>query len=361
MRVVAAWIVLTFSTAAWSAPDRVVFLEASHPLLDDAAIAQAVSIYTRDLGLELEQRPGAPSEITAESLGAVLAESRARGPRLVFWYGLRDSRDVIVYAVANRNGQTTVDALRIASPEPAAVPRVIALKVRALLTGAAEYEPREQLPRPIEPPPPPPPPPPPSPPPTVKPVKTESPAAPPMVKPTTVTTPAKPRAPWLRLATSYVLTVPVDAAQLRHGVRVEAALPLPRRFELHLDVELSSMAQLAGAPGTATVFDVPLRIGARWLVGRRVAFGLGPLVTLHVVAAQGFAVDGARGGRVQTAAGLGGELDGRARITEHLSAELRFAAEAVLPDLHFLLRGVSVGSLGPAIFTVSVGLGFSAP
>ena len=316
--------------AAADAPTSIVFLESAQPQLDDRALRDAVSIYTRDLGLTLASEGGAPVEITAASLGAVVTSVHASGRRGAFWYRVRSDGTVVLYAVTSRD-HPSVHALRVAGPATPDLYRALALKLRAVLTNSLGAEPEEPTPPPAPP----------------------LPAAPPSPRPY--------RARVL-LDAAYVLTVPLDAGLIRHGLLVDGALPLGRRWELHLAIEISSPAARTIAAGTASLFDVPLRLGARVFAGRgRLRVGLGPLITLHLLSASATGFDGTTGRRLDAAAGLGGELVGRARIGDHVAALFSFRAEEVLPDWHFTLHGRRALDGGGPIFTIAAGFELAAP
>lgn len=316
---------------------------------------QAISIYTRDLGLELETRPGAPTEITPDSLGAVLVALQSSGARAIFWCAVRRDRPepaAVLYAIAVEHGAPAVYALPAGRPDTPDVYRALALKLRAVLTGAAAVEPREPTPPPRLPPPPLPPLPPTA---SPAPSTTPTPPAPVAVAPTA------PRRPRLTLATRYVATLPLETVLIRHGIEVDAVLPFRSRFEAHLEVELTAPPTATVAAGSASLLDVPIRLGARgYLGGRRLRLGAGPLVGLHIIDVDGFGTDGTRGHDRRVSAGLGGDIVGRARLSDHVSIELVFRVEELVPNARFTLHGTPIFASGGVLFGVGAGLVLAA-
>jgi hypothetical protein len=339
--------VLLWSAGARASSSTIIFLTASPPELDDDALAEAVTIYSRDIGLTLERRGEAPLTVTADSLGSVVALVRRSGVRLAFWYVVRhqanENGDVILYAVSAGAERPEVDALRIHGLSGAALYRALGLKVRAILTGAAASEPHEPVPSPLPPPPL---------------------AAPPKpTPPSTVVVSA--RGPRLtgHLSTAYRLTMPLDPTLIRHGILFEAALVLYRRFEIFLGTDVSSQPTHTVSAGSATLLDVPLRIGGRVFVsaGRFVRLGVGPAFALHVLSVSGFGADGARGDETRQVAGIGGMVSARFRLSAHLLAEVGFVVEQVLPPARFLLHGVPVLTVEGPLFGLNIGFGYAVP
>jgi hypothetical protein len=76
---------------------------------------------------------------------------------------------------------------------------------------------------------------------------------------------------------------------------------------------------------------------------------------------RGVGADGLTGASVNPAAGLGGELSGRAGLSDHLALQLRLRVEEVIPDLQFLLHGSPILDAGGLQLGVALGLEFAAP
>jgi hypothetical protein len=350
---------LAVAAQARAGARTLILLHGTQPAAEDAALAQAVTIYSRDLDYEVQRSGDVVPEITPEGLGRVVAFVRQSGARMAFWAESRAAtpprkNEAVLYAVGNVNGRIAINALRVRGVVGPELDRALALKVRAVLTGAADVEPNEPLPPPKLPPPPPVAAPAANPPPRIVYVNV------PVPTPTTPPPPA-PR-PRFRLAADYRLTLPQNPALLRHGVYVDASLPLGRFVELFLGVDVATAPAQQIAAGLASLFDLPLRLGLRARLERgRWRFLLGAVASLHVLSATAVGFDGTRGDATRLSAGLGGELDVQARLTEHMSADLRFLAEGLVPDERFQLHGALAIDAGGALFGLGAGLSFSAP
>src|SRR5262245_22357985 len=81
---------------------------------EDAALAQAVRIYTRDLDYGGQGSGEVVPEITPEGLGRVIAFVRAAGVRMAFWFEAGRRNEAVLYAVGNVGGRVAMNALRVA-------------------------------------------------------------------------------------------------------------------------------------------------------------------------------------------------------------------------------------------------------
>jgi hypothetical protein len=349
MRSRLALVLLSLAVAAQARAGArtLVLLHGTQPAAEDAALAQAVTIYSRDLDYEVQRSGDVVPEITPEGLGRVVVFVRRSGARMAFWAESPRKNEAVLYAVGNVNGRIAINALHVRGLAGAELNRALALKVRAVLTGAADVEPNEPLPSPKLPPP-------------APPV-----VAPPRIVYVTVPAPLPVRTPdrvRFRLAANYRLTLPTNTALMRHGVYVDASLPLGRFVELALGVDVASAPARQIAVGLASLFDVPLRLAVRARLERgRWRFLAGAVASLHVLVATAVGFDGTRGDATRVAAGLGGELDVQARLTGHMSADLRVLAEGLVPDEKFQLHGALAIDAGGALFGIGAGLSFSAP
>jgi hypothetical protein len=335
--------------------EHILLLTGDTASLDDQALLEAVTIYTRDLGLSVIARPGAPAVADAQGREQVAALLAASNARLAFWYELRggpEGREVILYTLASKPDDSSLHALRVRSPDEPGLYRALALKLRAVLTGAAASEPEEPLP--------------------AAPPRAASPASPPQVdsvppRPEVAAAPslaARPATspPRAFVAVAYRLQLPLNPALVRHALLAEGAVPLGRRLRLHVTTELATQPTLTAPAGLATLFDWPLRVGLR-VMGRRGRWsgGVGPVASLHVLLVRGVTNDGARGSARTAIAGLGAELVGMAHISAHVAAELRLLVEALVPGERFLLRGQTVLETRGVVFALGVGVVFAAP
>jgi len=288
---------LLLGVPAWAGPRTLVLLHATQSAADDAALAQAVSIYTRDLDYDVQLGGDVTPEITPEGLGRVITWVRARGVRMAFWAESHRRDEAVLYAVGIANGRVAMNALRVAGVVGHEMHRALALKVRAVLTGAADVEKNEPLPAPTLPPEPPPAPPPP------KIVYEPLPSPPPrLVEPP----PAPPYRARVRFAVGYRATLPTtDLDLVRHGVAVDVAAPVGRFIELALGVDVATSPTRQIAAGTASLFDLPIRAAARVRLERgRLRLLAGPVVSLHVLSATAIGFDMTRGDATRVGAGL---------------------------------------------------------
>ena len=348
---VALLLMMGGARAAAAGPRTLVLLHATGPAADDAALAQAVSIYTRDLDYQLVVGGDVVPEITPEGLGRVIAWVRRSGARMAFWTESHRRDEAVLYAVGIVDGRVAMNALRVAGVVGHEQQRALALKVGAVLTGQADEEKNEPLPPPKLPPEP----------------------APPRVvyvqlppPPATVRAPAPPPPPYrarVRLAADYRVTLPAaDLGLVRHGVAVELSAPLGGVVELALGVDVATSPTRQIAAGAASLFDLPLRLGVRArLERRRVRLAGGALVSLHVLSATAIGFDGTRGDATRVAAGLGGELVAQVRLTEHMALDARALVEGLVPDEKFQLHGALALDAGGALVGLGAGLAFSAP
>jgi hypothetical protein len=314
---IALAILLMAAPAAGDAGGTVLFLTAPQPVADDAAIAEAVAIYTRDLGLVVRQVARAPSENGPERVAEVAALVRAEGARLAFWVRPGGPEGGQVLCAVSRSSPSLIE-VKLAGVEGDRA-RALALEVRALVTGGVDP------PKPTG----------------------------PVVEPR--------RDARLLLALGYRLTLPTDTALLRQGIVVEAALPLGRYLEPWLALELTTApTRTVGNQGQASLLDVPIRTGlhALWRRGRA-TLGLGPTFALHLVMATALGTDGTSGSAFRVEAGLGGDLLGRVRITDRIAVELHFLVEELLPNNHFQLHGTPALDGGGLLFGLGATLVFA--
>jgi hypothetical protein len=344
----------------------VVVLLSAHPAaVDEPGLAEAVSVYIRDLGYEVRVEGQAPSAISPEELGRVAEQVRTQRVKLAFWCRSRQTArggtEVVLFTVVDEG---EVRAMPVAGVSGGALARVLALKVRAVLTGNADREPTEPVPAPA-------PPRPPLPVAAPAPPRPEPPAAANTPAPNGGTTairtadatgPAGQRR-GLRgwFSAGYRLVVPADGQLIRHRALVEVALAV-RWIELSLGFEVGNEPAQRFANGIASLGDYPFRVGVRGRVGRRRwSFAGGPVVSLHILDGDALGSDGSQGDRVVIAAGLGGEMGGEVRFTDHVAMQLRALVEYVLPEQRFLLHGERAFIEGGVRFGLALVVAVAAP
>ncbi len=356
MRAAAVALLLVAAPALAAAPpsSTVLFWSAPEPELDDDAIAEAVAIYTRDLRLTVERAPLPPGvEASPAEAGA-----RTGGARLAFWYRVRrdapDGGDVILFAVVGDR----LRALRVPGLAAPGLPRAIALKARALLTGEAEREPDEPTALPPKPPAP-------APVPAPVPVRAAAPVPAPGAAPGTAAAPPAPveKRRRVRLTAAGLFTLPTDTGMWRMGATVEAAVAL-RFVELWAGADGTTQPERSvPQKGEAKLTDLPIRVGARVVLGEgRFALGLGPTAALHLLWV--FPKDAGLNDQAtvfRAAAGLGGQLAGRASFADRFAVEARVLVETLVPAYQFKLHGVDVFGTGSAFFSFALGLSIALP
>jgi len=166
----------------------------------------------------------------------------------------------------------------------------------------------------------------------------------------------------LHLSGGYRLTLPTDPAQIRHALFIEGALPVGRLVELTLATEMATEPTGTVAAGAVTLLDVPLRTGARFHFERgRVRVGVGPLVSLHILAATREELGVGRSDDVRVAVGLGADAVVQIILSPHLGVDLRVLAEGLVPRQRFSVGGEVALDVGPALFGIATGLMFAAP
>jgi len=351
-RRVAAWRVAVLLVAmvgrVQAAPTRTaVFLSAgATAAVDESAVLDAVAIYTRDLAVMVRVRPGPPAALTPTALGGAVATAQADGADVVFWCAVT-ADGVTLYAVSLAGGAPQLHEAPVPAATSADGPRAIALKLRAIITGAATLDPtvrRPPIPIPREPP------------------AASRPAAERSIRtePVGASRPA-PGPARFRLGSGYWLTTPLTSADLlRQGLAVEGAVRAGATIELTGALEVMTRPSVTNVAGVTTVTDLPLRIGARWMIRRgRTAVGLGPIVSLHFLFASAVDAEGRIGEATDVAAGLGGGAVARLRLTEQVSVEVRALVERLLPRTRFLIGGTPALDDGGTL--LGLGLGVSYP
>jgi hypothetical protein len=320
-----------------AAPQTLVYETGEGDLVDSGEVAQNVAIYTRDLGVEVEVRTGAPAQLTARVLAEQSALVDGSPIAFAFWVQTRAEGPggdrVILYGVRKEKDHASFHAIPCGQRGDPGLARVVALKVRSLLLG----------------------------------VEQEGPAAPeraplPVPAPGTASSADPPSGSGAAVVVGYVLTVPHDVGLVRQGLLLEGGLRLGRRWELAASLEVVSEPARTVSTGVATLSDVPVRLAGRrrWLAGPAELW-LGPQASLHVVSVSGFGYDGTEGSSLNAAAGLGAAAGARFGLGERVRAELRFGVEEVLPDLRFQLHGTRVFDTGGFVFGAGLALQLAVP
>jgi hypothetical protein len=333
----------------------VLLLSSQQPALDEGSLQEAVAVYVRDLGFQVQRRSGAPIHISSQALGEVAQLARDENARLAFWCVARRG-EVVLYVV---DDEAKARALPVSGLKGHALERVLALKIRAVLTGQADREPSEPVPAPLLPPSP-------SPSPSPLPKAEVAPKVAPRPAPRAAKeAPPKAKEPPYRarvwLASGYRVIVPLEVALVRHNAYLDIAVPW-RWMEPHVSAEVGTDPTLRNATGSATLFDVPVRVGLRARLTRGRWTGLlGPVVSLHILHVDGQGSDGKQGDATQLSVGVGLDLGSSVRLSDHVALQVGALFEWLLPTEDFNLHGHTIISVGGAHFGLSAGLAFAAP
>jgi hypothetical protein len=335
--------------------------------LDEAALLQAVAVYTRDLRLTVRAIAETRMPRTPAGGAKAVALLRDLDARLAFWCeGTSTSGDVVLYTVDAKGAIDAhpIQGTALAGPE---LYRAIALKLRSVVAGTEppptpDADPRKGSTAPATSPgsadshaPPP--------------GKTEGAGKPPSpgspsAAPAPVETVAvagRPGAPQthskLSGAIGYRLSVPTGDAPWRHALALEGAFAIARRVEITLGGELAPSVEGQVAAGRVSLFDLPIRAGARWVrPGPRLWLAAGAFGALHLLSAQATDPAGNQATTFTAAAGAGLEALGRIPFGPAIAGELRLFAEAIAPRTVFWVGGTPAIELGAR---VGAGLGLA--
>ena len=356
----------------------------SHPekrLLDEALLLDAVSIYTRDLGLTVQRSGGMPSLNGASApTDDVVAVLRARAARIGFWCLVAADGRSIELVVVDVRKQVTHQTFAVDGVPGPDLYRAMALKLRVLATG------REN-------------------PTTVAP---NAPAAgavlaspggnvqtgnPPTAEPGSARNSgiveraetAKPtprtaedavvvanRAPAshsrearrLFLSADYALSIPSGSASWRHAGALHGIVRFRSMGEGDLGLEVAASQARSATAGTISVLDVPVRLGLRAAGPGRLHFvTVGVVAGAHFLSARGVGVASAPGtDRAFTVAASGGfELVARTGSMHGWAPEFRAWIEGNAPRTRFLIRGDPGFEAGAVNGGFSLGVAFPAP
>jgi hypothetical protein len=327
------------------AGDLVLFLAPAEPEgLDVRALLDAVAIYTRDLGARVQLLPELPPAPATTFRARALALLRARAARLAFWCAPGADNRSIGLRSLDAQGILRAEVVAGSGPEGPDLHRAIALKLRAILTGDESQAP--------------PPAPDPAPPPAETAPAASSVQAVPAISVAEAHRPA-PAARGLGLAVEYaVSSSPARAVQ--NGLALEGSFRAGRGLEVALAAGVALGPESSVPAGTLSLYDVPLRLGARYVrPGSRLAVGGGLYGTAHILAARASSPDGRRDGDVGAAGGAGIEALARSPGLGWLALELRLYAEALMPRTRFLVGGTPALETGVWTAGATMGVRFS--
>lgn len=382
---------LLIASPAWATDAGMLLLERAGWQTEEAALIQALRIYTQDLEVPFrtDLLPAAKSVREEVAVAARACESKSDRLDVVLWFGReRATPSLLAYHCATRD-------LREAPCSPAEdldlATQTLALKVRWLLTNHAARESNAWRPVPEVPerladqpapagaaaaaragqasdnagl----------APAPRSEPEARRadvSPALPstepaglglarPDVVSASTRSDAGPRTgPVLALA--YGLDGSSDGSWLRSSLVGRVALPLGRgQFCLAVDGSIGSRGELDRPQGRGTVRDYPLGIAflprldlSRWRLT------LGPRASLHVLSAEATSADGRHGSAYNLVMGMGFWAEAQLGLSAEVRAFFALAGDYDTLQRQFTLDGQKAFDFGPFHWASRVGLAFA--
>lgn len=352
---------LMLGEAPPAARETILWFGAQAPTdLDEGALLQAVAVYTRDLHLSVRAIAGTRIARTPEGAAQAVSLLKDSDAGLAFWCeGTSAAGDVALYTVDAKGSIEAhpIQGTGLGGPE---LYRAIALKLRSVVAGTEPPPEPVAVPRAAASP---------GTPPGGAPdarasTKTQQPpvgSAPGATETTgVVDRQASPHPIRSRLsgAVGYRLVVPVGSAPLQQGLALEGTIALSR-LELSLGTEIAPAADGQVASGRVSLFDLPVRVGARWVRRRpRLQLAAGAYGALHLLSARATNTAGEAASTFTATAGAGVEVLLRVPFASAIAGELRVFAEEIAPRTVFWVGGTPAIELGAEI---GAGLGLAFP
>lgn len=312
---------------------------------EEAAVVQALRIYTADLAGRVVTGGHAPATLEPAALRSIAGEARQKHAAFVAWVARRDGR-LVLYLLHETTldlRETDVEASGLQSAAEA-----LALKVRALLTGSGDAGPTTRS-------------------------GTAPPAAPlpsgaPVIaavaaSQSAVTVQREPRTgQWLALGASYGFWLPSQTEWLRHGLRLVAEVRAGGPLSFYADGAITTHPTRTVNGSDVTFADVPFGLGAamrrQW---DRLGVAGGPRASLHIMDVNANPPVGPSGDVRRFSAGLGALFAVDLRLSGRLRASLGLSLEALLPAQQFTARQQTVLRTGAALFGASAGVALLLP
>lgn len=322
--------------------------------VDEHLLLDAVAIYTRDLGIALLQAPGKPpASVSPTTIDDVVALLRARGARLGFWCQLAPGGRQIELVTVDLRRSVARHSFDPDGLSRSDLYRSIALRLRAILVGAAPGETSSNAVAAGTSPSPAPPPAAPVTPPVPRSAPADAAVAPrpaQKLEAPSERTPA-PRQPgrglpaddWPRMffgagyALSYPLVTSAGAAA-RHALALDVMVATHGHLEWDFGTDLAPSTERASTAARISVMDIPLRLGGRWVrqVGAVTLAG-GPFIGLHWLSANASA--GMQTDQRTALAGAGGiDVVARGPSLAGFAAQLRARVEINVPRTRFTIN-----------------------
>ena len=343
--------------------------------VDGPALLEAVAVYTRDLNLETRTASDIPlPSAAARAVGrdaTAGAAIRAHGARLAFWCEPAPDGKTTTLTTVDVDGRLEARQVEAAGLDGAELNRAIALKLRAVL--AATIGPEAVAAKPSAVPGAAAPPPAPTAPEPAPATPLSAPAAPPSPPPAAgapvMVAAASPRptvAP-SRLfgVVGYRLSAPLGAGSFQQGAAGELGARLGRSVEVALGLAIETHATDGVGGETVSVFDLPIDVGARWMLrGPRLSWGAGGFAALHVLSASASASATASASAMATTSlDLGGSVGlvtlVRGKLAGTVAAEARLSGELAVPGTTYWVGQSQLVELGPRV-SLNLGLVFPA-
>ena len=338
--------------------------------LDDAALLEAVSVYTRDLSLETRSAtdvsPPTPAARAAGVDAAAGASIRAHGARLGFWCEPAPDARTTALIIVDGEGRLEVSVVDSAGLDGPELYRAIALKLRAVLAATIGPE-VAAIPGAA---------------PRASSSSSSSPAPAAAVAPpagaagpgdaaarggagavvVTAAPPVPSRPARFFAALGYRVSTPLGAGSIQQGAAAEGGAHLGRAVELALGAALETRAMASSGAGTVSLFDLPIEVEARW-IGRgrglpRLSWGGGAFAAVHLSWATATAATGAQQTSFDLEGGLGVAALVRGALGGGIAGEARLYTELPLPSTTYWVQGAPVLDRGAR---VGLGLGLVFP
>lgn len=347
-------LVSVFLSPLWAAhadTQRILLLH--HPVWrkEEAALLEALRIYTRDLNgaiVSADANTEASQSVGNRALSLVAQQGRSANARAVAWFFDDGGLRLYTLRVATMDLQITPvqprDDLDVAA-------QTLALKLRAFLTQDADEV-------------------------GAPPIETHSDVR--ALSESGVLQRARPsgfvlqttdsertlsstlRPVHLEIGFAYGIDVPIDPQWLRHHLALRAALVFATRpLAIEIDGAATTRPTVDSAPYQVSIGDYPIGLALSIRLARpRFVLSAGPRVGLHIIQAE-LLGSGAQSGDIwRYSAGLGLVAQGRVRLLRFLSVNLAMTAEGTIPRQRFTVGGQAVADLGGFRFASALGLLF---
>lgn len=350
-------LLLSVPQHAWADPQRILLLH--HPAwkTEEAALLEALRIYTRDLNggvVSAAANTAAPQSVGNRALSSVAEQGQRASAVAVAWFF--DDGGLRLYTLRVRTLDLQITPV-VPRDDLDVAAQTLALKLRAFLThdgepkgasaagDAPQTEHSDAANRTA--------------------AADIAPTAPAQVSPQSdiaiaPITAKTPRSFQLEGGFGYGVDVPLDLQWLRHLLVLRTALVLWKgSLAIELDGSVASRPSLDLAPYQVSIGDHPIGLALSMrLLRSRFVLSAGARASLHIIQASILGSGAPSGDIWRFSAGLGGVLQARLRLLRFLSLNLAVLAEGVVPRQRFTVAAVPAADLGAFRFATSLGLVF---